>query len=66
MSLITFVKVASSLNLSLDYLIFGDEALDVNKEDLIIKINNSSKMELKFFQDVFKAVFLILKNNKNQ
>jgi transcriptional regulator with XRE-family HTH domain len=56
MSLITLIKVATSLNLSLDYLIFGDEALDVNKEDLISQINNSSKKELKIFQDVLKSV----------
>jgi transcriptional regulator with XRE-family HTH domain len=61
MSLDTFVKVASNLNLSLDFLIFGDETYDIDKDELIDIINNSSKRELNVISQVLKALFQNLK-----
>jgi DNA-binding XRE family transcriptional regulator len=43
MSLDTFVKVASNLNVTLDFLIFGEETYNLDKNELIDIISNSSK-----------------------
>ncbi|WPC42794.1 helix-turn-helix transcriptional regulator [Clostridium sp. JS66] len=59
MSLDTFVKVASNLNLSLDYLIFGDQIYNINKDELIDIINNSSKREL----NVISQILMVLSQN---
>ncbi|OOM05675.1 helix-turn-helix domain-containing protein [Clostridium saccharobutylicum] len=56
MSVQTLVKIAIKLNLSLDYLIWGDNSIDVNKDTLIDNINSASKRELKVIDDIFKAV----------
>ena len=56
MSVQTLVKIAIKLNLSLDYLIWGDSSINVNKDSLIADINNASKKELKVIDDIFKAV----------
>lgn len=61
MSVQTLVKIAIKLNLSLDYLIWGDSSIDVNKNSLIDNINNASKKELKVIDDIFKAVLPNLK-----
>lgn len=61
MSVQTLVKIAIQLNLSLDYLIWGDSSIDVNKDSLISDINNASKKELKVIDDIFKAVLPNLK-----
>lgn len=55
-SLPVFIKMASALNVSLDYLIYGDESIDVDKEDLINIINQSSKRDLKLLHDIIKIV----------
>lgn len=61
MSVQSLVKIALKLNLSLDYLIWGDSSIDVNKNSLIDNINNASKKELKVIDDIFKAVLPNLK-----
>jgi transcriptional regulator with XRE-family HTH domain len=61
MSVQTLVKIAIKLNLSLDYLIWGDSSIDVNKDTLIDNINNASKRELKVIDNIFKAVLPNLK-----
>lgn len=61
MSVQTLVKIAIKLNLSLDYLIWGDSSIDVNKDSLISDINNASKRELKVIDEIFKAVLPNLK-----
>ncbi|MZK49039.1 helix-turn-helix domain-containing protein [Clostridium beijerinckii] len=61
MSVQTLVKIAIKLNLSLDYLIWGDSSIDVNKDSLISDINNASKRELKVINDIFNAVLPNLK-----
>jgi transcriptional regulator with XRE-family HTH domain len=61
MSLDTFVKVASSLNVTLDYLIYGDESYDISKNELIDIINNRTKRELNVLSKVLKALFQNLK-----
>lgn len=61
MSVQTLVKIAIKLSLSLDYLIWGDSSIDVNKDSLIDDINNASKKELKVIDDIFKAVLPNLK-----
>lgn len=61
MSVQTLVKIAIKLSLSLDYLIWGDSSIDVNKDSLIDNINNASKRELKVLDDIFNAVLPNLK-----
>lgn len=61
MSVQTLVKIAIKLDLSLDYLIWGDSSIDVNKDSLIDDINNASKRELKVIDDIFKAILPNLK-----
>lgn len=65
MSLPVFIKTASKLNLTLDYLIYGDDSFNVNKGDLINIINESSNRDLKILADIFKIVLPNLKN-RNQ
>lgn len=61
MSLNTLIKISCKLNLSLDYIIFGDDSISVNKELIIKKINETSKRELKVIDDVLKAILPNLK-----
>lgn len=60
-SLELLVKISKKLNLSLDYIVFGDDSIDVNKDTLIDDINNASKRELKVIDDIFKAILPNLK-----
>ena len=39
-SLSVICKIASVLNISLDYLIYGNDSIEVSKEDIIEKIKN--------------------------
>lgn len=59
MSLDTFVRVASKLHISLDYLIYGDESFDINKNELIDIINNSSNRQL----NVISQILTVLSQN---
>jgi len=43
----TTIKIASTLNISLDYLIYGDSIIDINKDNLIEVINKASKKKFK-------------------
>lgn len=61
MSLDTFVKVASNLNLSLDYLIFGDQIYNINKDELIDIINNSSNRQLNAIYQILTVLSQNLK-----
>lgn len=45
----------------MDYLIYSDKIIDVNKENLINMIENSSKRKLKIISDVLIAVLPNLK-----
>lgn len=55
-SLPTTIKIASVLNISLDYLIYGDNVIDVTKDDLIEIINRAPKKDLKILKDILTAV----------
>ncbi|WP_160691630.1 helix-turn-helix transcriptional regulator [Clostridium sp. C2-6-12] len=60
-SLETLVKIAKKMNISLDYIVFGDDSIDVNKDNLIDDINNASKRQLKVIDEIFKTVLPNLK-----
>lgn len=55
-SLPTTIKIASTLNISLDYLIYGDSVIDINKDDLIEVINKASKKDLKTLKEILNAI----------
>lgn len=55
-SLPSTIKIASVLNISLDYLIYGDNVIEVNKDDLIEIINRASKKDLKILKEILTAV----------
>lgn len=56
MSLNTLVKIAGKLNISLDYLIYGEAPLVIDKEHLIQLINDSSKNQLKVLNGVINII----------
>lgn len=60
-SLTVICKIASVLNVPLDYLIYGDRSIEVSKEDVLKKINNLNKRELKVVDDILKAILPSLK-----
>lgn len=51
-SLPVTIKIAESLNLSLDYLIYGDNSIDINKKEVIELVNSASNRQLKIIKDV--------------
>lgn len=55
-SLPSTIKIASVLNVSLDYLIYGDDILEVDRDDLIEIINRAPKKDLKILKDILTAV----------
>lgn len=55
-SLPSTIKIASFLNISLDYLIYGDNVIEVNKDDLIEIINRASKKDLNILKEILTAV----------
>lgn len=58
MSLGTFIKVASALQVSLDYLIYGEDIYkDLNRQDIINIVEKSSNKELKIISDLIRAIF---------
>lgn len=56
MSLDTLVKVAKSLHLPLDYLIYGEKSINDKKIDLYSILERCSDKELKVIEDVLKAI----------
>lgn len=56
-SLPVTIKIAEALNVSLDYLIYGDKSVDIDKNEVIELINDASKRQLK----IIKSVLLNLK-----
>ena len=55
-SLPSTIRIASVLNISLDYLIYGDDILEVNRDELIEIINSASKNDLKILKEILTAV----------
>lgn len=55
-SLPSTIRIASVLNISLDYLIYGDDILEVNRDDLIEIINSASKNDLKILKEILTAI----------
>lgn len=51
-SLPVTIKIAESLNLSLDYLIYGDNSIDINKKEIIDMVNEASNRQLKIIKEV--------------
>jgi transcriptional regulator with XRE-family HTH domain len=51
-SLPVTIKIAESLNLSLDYLIYGDNSIDIDKNEIIDMINNASNKQLKIIKEL--------------
>ena len=51
------IKIAEALSVSLDYLIYGDKSVDIDKNEVIELINDASKRQLK----IIKSVLLNLK-----
>ena len=56
MSLDTLVKVAKSLHLPLDYLIYGEKSINDKMIDLYSILERCSDKELKVIEDVLKAI----------
>lgn len=51
-SLPVTIKIAECLNLSLDYLIYGNNSIDIDKQEIIDMINNASNRQLKIIKEV--------------
>ncbi|WP_321835216.1 helix-turn-helix domain-containing protein [Clostridium butyricum] len=51
-SLPVTIKIAESLNLSLDYLIYGNSFIDIDKQELIDMINSASNRQLKIIKEI--------------
>ena len=51
-SLPLIVKICETLNISLDFLIYGDNSIDVNKQEVIELVNNASNRQLKIIKEV--------------
>ncbi|UZW12880.1 helix-turn-helix transcriptional regulator [Clostridium pasteurianum] len=61
MSINTLIKIANKLNLSIDYIIYGNDSIKVDKDTIINKINEASKRELKVIDEVLNAILPNLK-----
>jgi len=61
MSIQTLVKISAVLSISLDYIVFGEDSIIVDRDAIIYKINAVSKRELKVIDDVLKAILPNLK-----
>lgn len=51
-SLPVTIKISENLNLSLDYLIYGDNYIYIDKQEIIDMINNASNRQLKIIKEV--------------
>lgn len=51
-SLPLIVKISGTLNVSLDFLIYGDYSIDVNKQEIIELVNTASNRQLKIIKEV--------------
>lgn len=51
-SLPVTIKIAECLNLSLDYLIYGDNSIDINKQEIIGMVNEASNKQLKLIKEL--------------
>lgn len=51
-SLVLTARIAKILNVSLDYLIYGNSAINVDRQELIDMINNASHRQLKIIKEV--------------
>lgn len=60
-SLPVTIKLAEALGVSLDYLIYGDKSIDVDKKDLHNIIDNASSRQLKVISDILTSVIPNLK-----
>ena len=61
-SLTVICKIASVLNISLDYLIYGNDSIEVSKEDIIEKINTvDSKRTLQVIDTILNTIIPNLK-----
>lgn len=61
-SLTVICKIASVLNISLDYLIYGNDSIEISKEDIIDKINNvDSKRALQVIDTILNTIIPSLK-----
>lgn len=56
-SLPVTIKIAECLNLSLDYLIYGDSVINIDKKELLDLINTASNKQL----EIIRTVLLNLK-----
>jgi transcriptional regulator with XRE-family HTH domain len=55
-SLPTTIKIASTLHISLDFLVYGERALNVNKDDLIDIINHAHEKDLYVLKEILTAI----------
>lgn len=61
-SLTVICKIASVLSVSLDYLIYGNDSIEISKEDIIDKINNvDSKRALQVIDAILNTIIPSLK-----
>lgn len=60
-SLNVICNIASILNVSLDYLIYGDDSIEITKEDVIRKINSLNKRELQVVDSILTTIIPNLK-----
>ena len=60
-SLPVTIKLAEALGVSLDYLIYGDKSIDVDKNELHNIIDNASNRQLKVISDILTSVIPNLK-----
>ncbi len=52
----TTIKIASNLNITLDFLVYGERSLDVNKDDLIQIINHAQEKDLYVLKEILSAI----------
>lgn len=60
-SLPVTIKLAEALGVSLDYLIYGDKIIDVDKDELHHIIDNASNRQLKVIKNILTSVIPNLK-----
>lgn len=51
-SLVLTARIAKLLNVSLDFLIYGNSSIDIDRQELIDMINNASNRQLKIIKEV--------------
>ncbi len=60
-SLPTTIKIASSLHISLDFLVYGEKALNINKGDLIEIIDHAQDKDLYILKEILSIILPSIK-----